>query len=238
MRMNAKTQKARDAIGKSDLRPEIPQVEIDRMMYVYGMLLTRGPLLTSGIAEITGWNKAMVSVATTELVTYGLATEEQLPQLGSPKRYTPVRDAKLPDGWTKQSCTSMTNPYVPEADPKNVARAERTEKAADNPLTKALAKADVSIPEGSLASYQRFVEDLARMHYGVKEIDDIVAACTELARERVRHVDRACPFCKGRLEQDGTAARCTSKRCGKMFDSKETFDVSVDMMRRLAEMMQ
>ena len=231
---NPKMEQIRENNGKTDFSPEgMTEQDIARAMYVYGVLLRNGPMLTMAITESTGWANSVVHTACQSLLSMRLVARTQMADLqGKPWRYSPIQ-GKLPEGYTKDMCTSMDNP-VGTLTKHAEAKAERTEKAKENPLTRALSKKDLSIPEASLPAYQRFVSDLSHLSYGVKELDDIIGAAIDLAVDRCNHVDRQCPICHGQLRAFGTEARCMSKRCGATADSKKSFELSVRMLNAIA----
>ena len=237
-KFNDKMEKIRENNGKTDYKPEdMTDKDIEKAMYVYGILLKDGHMRSSKVESLTGWSGSTVHYALHSLLEMGLASRTQEASVqGKPWRYAPIAGGKLPEGYTKESCINMENPAKPEEQPKAIAKEERAEKVRDNPLTRALAKKDISIPEDSLASYMQAAEDIGRLHYGIKEIDDIIDALTDLVRERCRNVDRQCPVCHGKLKASGTAAVCQSKRCGASADSKKSFELSVKMLTALAGM--
>lgn len=238
-KFNKKMEQIRTNNGKTDVEPsDMTEQDIAKAMYAYGVLLSQGSMRANRMMEATGWSESVVNITLRHLVRdLGLAVRTQEADVqGKPWRYSPNADPpKLPEGYTREICTSMENP-VKQDNTRAVAQEARAEKVRDNPLTRALAKKDISIPEDSLASYMQASEDLGRLHYGIKEIDDIIDAVSNLVRERCRHVDRQCPICHGQLRASGTAAVCQSKRCGASADSKRTFELSVRMLETLAGM--
>lgn len=235
---NKKMEKIRENNGKTDYRPEdLTEKDIEKAMYVYGILLRDGHMRAAKVETLTGWSGSIVHNALHALLDMGLVSRTQEADVqGKPWRYAPIANGKLPEGYSKESCVAMENPVRPEEQPRAVAQEARAEKVRDNPLTRALAKKDISIPEDSLASYMQAAEEIGRLHYGIKEIDDIIDALSDLVRERCRNVDRQCPICHGKLKASGTAAVCQSKRCGASADSKKSFELSVRMLTALADM--
>lgn len=239
MKYNEKVKKIRNSTGKEGVTLEgLDGKAVERMMYVYGVLLTNGPLSSPDIEKKSGLGRTIVRKALDDLYGHGYVTRAQLADvLGKPYIYTPapVDNSKLPTGYTKEYCVKMERPAVAES-PRAKHSETRLESNRDNPMTRALAKADISIPEGSLPSYKKALEDLRRIpKYGIKEIDDIIQTTIELVMDRCSNVNRQCPVCHGKLQMFGTEARCMSKRCGATADSKKSFEASLKMLEALAK---
>lgn len=94
--------------------------------------------------------------------------------------------------------------YTPAQTPEAKAHAE-------DPLAAMLAK-DVSIPEESLEAYQRAFAEIGAMRYGIREIDAVLGALTDVLRQRCAGVRRRCPMCGGVLRVDVAKVSCA--RCG------------------------
>ena len=214
---------------------EASGIKMKRAMYAYGRLVS-GMKTSKEIEDATNWNYQVVYGALKDLVDMGLirGAREHEDYKAEPYIYTIVADKELPEGWTVEACVSMEAPPVPTRH-GGTKKIEVADNSRDNPMTRALAKGTVYIPEESLRSYTAYIEDFKNIpKRGIKEVDDIIQATLELVMERCRHINRKCPVCdKGRLEALGTRITCQNKKCAVTADSKKSIEMSIKMLKAL-----
>jgi len=162
-----------------------------RNMFVYRGLVR--PMTCAELAESIGLNYKTVYTALDDM----LEAKVLVRMPGNDGRITKVAG----QGWSDEELRDVV--YIPKkGKPKNP-----TPSAYD--LT-------VRIPEGSRPSYARAFEDISRLHYGVKEIDDAITALRDMLRARLSNVDYMCPLCGKAVDVTGTAVHC--KRCAYTID--------------------
>lgn len=174
-----------------------PDQQTNRDKWIYRAIVA--PMTKSEIFQASGLSKSTVERGLASLM-------DSKRIMFADGRYTRVAGA----GWSEAELKDI--PFPGRA-PYNGAGARA--KVADKDVLAPMV-GDKMIPQDTLPSYKKAFEDLSRLHYGVKEIDDSIKAMVDVLRARISSVRYECPLCSRAIEVNVT--RCHCKKCGWTID--------------------
>jgi len=207
-------------------------VEEGKRYYLLFRMMREGGVMTAKqVSERYRYPPSTAYNALKELAGAGLVQSARLGTRGAPLGFKAT--GALPEGWTEDRLAELPDPY-----PVSVVRpmAEVVGEAADNALTRALAK-EVRPTEQNIEGYRDALDQLKGVRISVGEIDDIIGETIDLVMERLRNVRVDCPLCGALVEHRGaTGAACTRKKC--VFHGGVdggSFDMSLRLMESFAK---